>query len=69
MFKNHKKIKQIKRLFKKKLMGCQMDKRETNSDYEMEKKDNLQIFTFKKILRQLFFLELYRISILMYKLT
>ena len=31
-----------------------MDIKETNSDYEMEKKDNLQIFTLKKIvLRQL----------------
>ena len=33
-----------------------MDKRETNSDHEMEKKDNLQIFTFKNVLRNLFFL-------------
>ena len=32
-----------------------MDKRETNSDHAMEKKDNLQIFT---VLRQLLFLEI-----------
>ena len=35
-----------------------MDKRETNSDNETEKKDNLQIFTFKNVLRQLLFLEI-----------
>ena len=34
--KNHKKINKQKRLFKKN--GCQMDKRETNSDHEMEKR-------------------------------
>jgi len=30
--------KQTKRLFKKIQMGCQMDKREANSDHEMEKR-------------------------------
>ena len=44
--KNHKKINKQKRFFFN--LGCQMDKRETNSDYEMEK-DNLQIFTLKKM--------------------
>ena len=43
MLKNHKKISKQKRLFKK--IRCQIDKRETNSDYVMEK-DNLQIFIF-----------------------
>ena len=44
-FKKPQEIKLTKKLFKKNL-GCQMDIRETNSDYKMEKKDNLQIFTF-----------------------
>jgi len=30
--------KQTKRLFKNKNLGCQMDIRETNLDYEMEKR-------------------------------
>jgi len=40
-----------------------MDIRETKSDYEMEKKDNLEIFTFKKnVLRQLLFLEIVSVT-------
>ena len=38
MLKNHKKINKQKRLFKQKKFGCQMDKRETNSDHAMEKR-------------------------------
>ena len=34
--KNHKKLNKQKRLFKK--MDCQMDKKKTNSDHEMEKR-------------------------------
>ena len=39
-----------------------MDRRETNSDYEMEK-DNLQTFTLKKnVLRQMLFLEIVSVT-------
>ena len=42
-----------------------MDRRETNSDYEMEK-DNLQIFTLKKnVLRQMLFLEIVSVTTLL----
>jgi len=42
--------KQTKKIIQNKNLGCQMDIRETNSDYETEK-DNLQIFAFKKMLQ------------------
>ena len=38
-----------------------MDLKETNSDYEM-KKDNLQIFTFKKCFKILLFLEIVSVT-------
>ena len=42
-----------------------MDRRETNSDYEMEK-DNLQTFTLKKnVLRQMLFLEIVSVTTLL----
>ena len=42
-----------------------MDRRETNSDYEMEK-DNLQTFTLKKnVLRQMLFLEIVPVTTLL----
>jgi len=53
MLKNHKKIKQIKRLFKKNLMGWQMDKRETNSDHETEKKIICKYSLFKECFKKL----------------
>jgi len=36
--KNQKKNKQTKKIIQNKNLGCQMDTRETNSDYEMEKR-------------------------------
>ena len=43
--KNHKKINKQKKLFKIKMSKCQMDIRETNSDYQM-KKINSALFTY-----------------------
>ena len=40
--------KQTKNIIKK-ILGCQMDKRETNSDYEMEKKMICKYSLFKNI--------------------
>ena len=39
-------------------MGCQMDKRETNSDHEIEKRWFANLHLFKNVLRQLLFLEI-----------
>ena len=36
--KNHKKIKKLKKIIQNKNLGCQMIMRETNSDYQMEKR-------------------------------
>ena len=39
-------------------MGCEMDKRETNSDHEMEKRQFANIHFLKNVLRKLLFLEI-----------
>ena len=43
-------------------MGCQMDKRETNSDHDMEKKIIYKYSLFKNVLRQLLFLEMFSVK-------
>ena len=42
-------------------MGCQMDKRETNSDHEIEKRGFANLYLFKNVLRQLLFLEIFSV--------
>ena len=52
------KDKQTKKIIQNKNLDCQVDIRETNWDYEMEKRKFANIHFKKNVLRQLLFLEI-----------